>query len=892
MHLSEIRKAFLSYFKENNHKVLPSSSVVPQDDPTLLFTNAGMVQFKNYFTGLETPPSKRAVTSQKCIRAGGKHNDLDNVGYTARHHTFFEMLGNFSFGDYFKEEAIHYAWEFITRTLDISKDRLLVTVYSEDEEAYKLWKAMTNWGDDRIIKIPTSDNFWSMGDTGPCGPCSEVFFDHGEGIFGGPPGSKDEDGDRFTEIWNLVFMQYEQLETGDRIDLPKPSIDTGMGLERVAAVLQGVHNNYDIDLFARLIEGTAEILKLKPGEQNQASFRVIADHLRSSAFLLADGVTPSNDGRGYVLRRIMRRAMRHLYILGAKDGDFSRLYPLLETQMGEAYGELNRASSSIRRALAQEETRFRKTLGRGMTLLEEKTSKMSEGGELDGETLFKLYDTYGFPVDLTEDILRSQNMTADMAGFDKAMEKQKALASASWQGSGDAQDSTVWFDLSRQHKETEFLGYEHLASEEKLVAIVVNGAVQDKAVTVAKGQAASLLFTATPFYAESGGQAGDKGVITLNKGLVFRVEDTKKRANGLFEHQGFFETAGELKLQDQARLEVDSPRRDALKRNHSATHLLHAALRETLGEHVTQKGSLVEADKFRFDFSHDAPVSTDELQKIEGIVNRVILQNGEVRTDIMTPEAATKAGALALFGEKYGDEVRVLTMGEAESDVQSKTGTPYSVELCGGTHVGRLGDIGLFTITNETGVAAGVRRIEAMTGTEALNELAQFRQQLRHAGAILKTPTEAVTEKISALLEERKSLEDQVKDLKVKVARGGDKSGEASNASIGSLMGAKLSVSKLQGIDGKALRGLIDEEKKALGSGAVILVSEDNGKVAIAAGVTEDLTDKISAVDIIRHLTPHIGGKGGGGRADFAQGGGSDISGLAEGLEGLEGALS
>ncbi|NDC59210.1 MAG: alanine--tRNA ligase, partial [Alphaproteobacteria bacterium] len=729
--VNEIRATFLKYFRDRGHETPASSPLVPQSDPTLLFTNAGMVPFKNFFTGAEQPPYPRAATSQKCVRAGGKHNDLDNVGYTARHHTFFEMLGNFSFGDYFKEQAIEHAWTLITKEFGLKKDRLLVTVYADDDDAAALWRKIAGFKDDKIIKIATSDNFWSMGDTGPCGPCSEIFFDHGPKIAGGPPGSADQDGDRFIEIWNLVFMQFEQFADGRRTPLPKPSIDTGMGLERIAAVLQGVHSNYEIDLFRTLIAASVELTGVKEEGEQAASHRVIADHLRASCFLIADGVMPSNEGRGYVLRRIMRRAMRHAHILGAAEPLMHRLAPTLIGAMGEAFPELHRAQPVILDQLEQEEERFRRTLGRGLQLLDEETAKLKPGIPLAGETAFKLYDTFGFPVDLTQDILRGRGLTLDQDGFDAAMERQRESGRASWAGSGEATSDDVWFALKDKRGATEFLGYAAEEGDGALTAIVAGGAVVDALAAPAQ---AELLFDATPFYAESGGQAGDHGIIRFADGAEFHVEDTQKRVGALHAHVGRL-MRGAIKVGASARLTIDAARRTQIRANHSATHLLHAALRNVLGPHVAQKGSLVEAERFRFDFSHGAPVTAEELDRIETEVNAVVRQNAEASIKVMAPQQAIEAGALALFGEKYGDEVRVLSMGAALDG-----GKSYSVELCGGTHVARTGDIAVFAILSEGGVAAGVRRIEATTGAAAL---AHFKAQAALAKAIavsLKSP--------------------------------------------------------------------------------------------------------------------------------------------------------
>jgi len=863
--VNELRESFLSYFERQGHTRKPSAPLVPDNDPTLLFVNAGMVPFKNIFTGAETPFAPRAATSQKCVRAGGKHNDLDNVGYTARHHTFFEMLGNFSFGDYFKDDAIAFAWELVTKELGLSKDRLLVTVYSEDKEAAQIWKKVAGLSDDRIIPISTSDNFWSMGDTGPCGPCSEIFFDHGDKIPGGPPGSPDEDGDRFIEIWNLVFMQYEQEANGTRKGLPKPSIDTGMGLERMAAVLQGVHNNYEIDLFQALIAAEEEVYKAKATGDQLASFRVIADHLRTSAFLIADGVTPSNEGRGYVLRRIMRRAMRHGHILGAREPMMHKLVGALTSEMGDAYPELGRAQPAIEAALEQEEARFQRTLGRGLALLDEATDGLDEGAELSGETAFRLYDTYGFPIDLTADILRGRGMSVDQAGFDTAMAEQKKAAREAWSGSGDTASQAVWFRVRDKIGASNFLGYAGTSDEGVLKAIVADGEMRDE---VAPGDC-ELVFDRTPFYAESGGQAGDHGEIQFGSGARFIVRDVQKRAGDLHVHVGEL-TGGSVKLGDKAELVAHAARRQRIRANHSATHLLHSALRNVLGPHVTQKGSLVEEDRLRFDFSHGGALSAAEIEAIEDEVNAVIRQNDEARIETMAPEKAIEAGALALFGEKYGDEVRVLSMGQPLTDEKR----PYSVELCGGTHVARTGDIAAFVITSEGGVSAGVRRIEAATGAEALSFLKGRAQVALDLSDTLKVPLKDVSRKVGSLMEERRNLERELAETKRKLAMGGG--GDAAPSGPEEIGGFKLIARVAEGVGGKDLRGLVDEAKSQLGSGIAVFIGVNEGKAAVAVGVTADLTDKVSAVDLVRVAAAEVGGKGGGGRADMAQAGGPD----------------
>lgn len=879
--VNDLRESFLSYFEGQGHTRKASSPLVPQDDPTLLFVNAGMVPFKNIFTGTEKPFAPRATTSQKCVRAGGKHNDLDNVGYTARHHTFFEMLGNFSFGDYFKDDAIKFGWDLVTRELGLSKDKLLVTVYSEDEEAAALWKKIAGLSDDRIIRISTSDNFWSMGDTGPCGPCSEIFYDHGPDVWGGPPGTPEEDGDRFIEIWNLVFMQFDQQADGSRKPLPKPSIDTGMGLERIAAVLQGVHNNYEIDLFQRLIEAEADVYKQKPSEDTIASFRVIADHLRTSAFLVADGVLPSNEGRGYVLRRIMRRAMRHAHILGAKEPSMHKLVGTLRGEMAKAFPELDRASTAIETALHDEEERFQRTLGRGLVLLDEASADLSKGDELSGETAFKLYDTYGFPLDLTQDILRARDITVDETGFETALQSQRDRSREGGFSSGDSAASPIWFDLREAHGTTNFLGYGHLSSEAKLVAIVQDGASEN---TLTKGNTAELLFDQTPFYAESGGQAGDHGTIVFENGARFRVTDVAKRAGDLHAHVGEL-IEGEVKTGETATLQVDAQRRAQIKANHSATHLLHAALRNVLGTHVTQKGSLVEADRLRFDFSHNAPLTEAEIEAIEDEVNAVVRQNRSTDIKVMSPDAAIEAGALALFGEKYGDEVRVLTMGGA-LNVADK---PYSVELCGGTHVEQTGDIGLFVITSEGGVSAGVRRIEAATGAEAIALLRGRAQVALDLSASLKVPLKDVGQKVSSIVEDRKKLERELGETKKALAMAGQ--GGGGPAGPEEINGIKLVARVAEGVGGKDLRALIDETKSQIGSGVVVFIGVNDGKAAVAVGVTKDLTNQVSAVDLVKVAAAEVGGKGGGGRPDMAQAGGPDGDKAEAALEAVRAAL-
>lgn len=882
--VNEIRSTFLDYFRKNGHEAVASSPLVPRNDPTLMFTNAGMVQFKNVFTGLETRPYSRAASAQKCVRAGGKHNDLDNVGYTARHHTFFEMLGNFSFGDYFKEEAITFAWNLLTKEFGLNKDKLLVTVYHTDEDAANYWKKIAGLSDDRIIRIATNDNFWSMGDTGPCGPCSEIFFDHGDHIWGGPPGSADEDGDRFIEIWNLVFMQFEQISKEERIDLPRPSIDTGMGLERIAAVLQGVHDNYDIDLFKALIRASEEATGVKAEGGQRASHRVIADHLRSASFLIADGVLPSNEGRGYVLRRIMRRAMRHAQLLGSRDPLMYRLLPTLIREMGQAYPELVRAEALISETLKLEETRFRKTLERGLGLLSDATENMSEGQSLDGETAFKLYDTYGFPLDLTQDALRQRGITVDTDGFSAAMERQKAEARANWSGSGDAATERVWFTVRDKVGATEFLGYDTEKAEGVITALVRDGQIIDK---VEQGETVSIIVNQTPFYAESGGQQGDTGFI-YGDGFVIEVTDTVKKADGVFVHQAMIRE-GKLATGDAVELVVAHDRRTRMRSNHSATHLLHEALRETLGDHVAQKGSLVAPERLRFDFSHPKPISEEELRKVENIANEIILQNSPVVTRLMAVDDAIEAGAMALFGEKYGDEVRVVSMGTATQG--DKAGKTYSLELCGGTHVRQTGDIGLVRIVSEGAVAAGVRRMEALTGEAARLYLEEQDERVKAIASALKTTPSEALERVNTLIDERRKLEKELTEARKKLAlSGGSSKGDSEAKTIN---GVQFMGRSVTGVAPKDLKPLADEGKKALGSGIVafIGVSED-GKASAVVAVTDDLTARFSAVDLVRVASSALGGQGGGGRADMAQAGGPDGSKAEEALEALAKAIA
>lgn len=860
--LTDIRSSFINYFKSQFHEHVPSSSLVPKNDPTLLFTNSGMVQFKSMFTGEEKRSYTRATTSQKCIRAGGKHNDLENVGYTARHHTFFEMLGNFSFGDYFKEEAIYHAWTLVHKELGLSKEKLLVTVYSEDEEAASIWKKVAGFSDDRIIRISTTDNFWSMGDTGPCGPCTEIFYDHGPNIAGGPPGSPEEDGDRFIEIWNLVFMQFEQFADGRRINLPKPSVDTGMGIERIAAVLQGVHNNFDTDLFKALIQASTDLTKATDPHKRQ-SHNVIADHLRASAFLLAEGILPSNEGRGYVLRRIMRRAMRHAHLLGAKEPLMYRLVPKLVDLMGHTYPELGRAQPLIVENLKLEEERFLQTLERGLKLLEEETSKLSYSQSLPGEVAFKLYDTYGFPLDLTQDVLRGKNRAVDTAGFEAAMAAQKAAARAAWIGTGDTKNEQVWFDLKQEFGVTEFLGYETTAAEGIIQAIISPEGYREQ--TAKTGNKVQLVVNQTPFYAESGGQQGDQGTITTINARL-NVLDTIKKVGGLHVHIAEV-VAGSIQPQDQVKLIVNAERRLQIQANHSATHLLHAALRKILGPHVTQKGSLVAADRLRFDFTHTKPLTEDELYAIEQEVNHQITLNHAIETHLMEIDVAIEKGAMALFGERYGEEVRVLSMGNYE-DCQ-----PYSVELCRGTHASRTGDIGIFKIVSEIGISSGVRRIEGLTGLIAWQYLYRVNESLKEATSLLKCSSTEIVEKISQLTSERKVLEKQLSDLRQKlVLAGPTKNNSGTTKQIGNY---KVIVRQFDNIPAKDLKPLADQLKNEIGSGIIILTSSEAERVSLVVAITDDITSLLSAVDLVRLGAESLGGKGGGGRPDMAQAGGT-----------------
>src|SRR5579872_4449243 len=862
--VNEIRASFIDYFAKHGHEAVASSPLVPRNDPTLMFTNAGMVQFKNVFTGVEKRSYRRATTSQKCVRAGGKHNDLDNVGYTARHLTFFEMLGNFSFGDYFKERAIELAWKLITKEFGLKKDKLLVTVYHTDDDAAVLWKKIAGFTEDRIIRIPTSDNFWAMGDTGPCGPCSEIFIDRGEHIWGGPPGSPEEDGDRFLEFWNLVFMQYEQVTKDERVDLPRPSIDTGMGLERMASILQGVESVFETDMFRHLIEATASALGHGPGKDNIASYRVIADHLRASSFLISDGVLPSNEGRGYVLRRIMRRAMRHAQLLGAREPLMHRLVWALVREMGQAYPELVRAEALIEETLRLEETRFRKTLDRGLAILDEKSAGLKKGDMFDGDTAFTLYDTYGFPLDLTQDALKSRGISVDQASFEDAMERQRQKARASWVGSGDTASEAVWFPLREKLGPTEFLGYETETAEGVVGALVKDGAAVDQ---LKLGENGAIVMNQTPFYGESGGQVGDTGLMS-GEGARFRVTDTQKKAGDIFVHIGTVEQ-GTLKSGMALQLEVDHGRRASIRAHHSATHLLHEALRQVLGDHIAQRGSLVAPDRLRFDFVHPKPITSAELARVEDIANDVVLENDEVTTRLMAVDDAREAGARALFGEKYGDEVRVVSMGKSERDHGQNALGGWSVELCGGTHVKRTGDIGLITVTSESAVASGVRRIEALTGRYARKHANEMMQLAKHAASELRSTAEEMPARITSLMDERKKLERELSDARKKLAMGGGAgaSSGSSAAGVREIGNVKLMARAVEGIEMKDLKSLADDGKKQLGSGMVAIVGvTEDGKAGVVVGVTADLTSRYNAVDLVRVASEALGGKGGGGR--------------------------
>jgi len=889
--VNEIRSEFIDFFVRNGHEAVASGPLVPRNDPTLLFTNAGMVQFKSVFTGAEKRPYSRAVTAQKCVRAGGKHNDLDNVGYTARHHTFFEMLGNFSFGDYFKERAIELAWKLVTREFGISEDRLVITVFAQDEEAHALWRKIAGLPEERVIRIATSDNFWAMGDTGPCGPCSEIFYDHGDAIAGGPPGSAEADGDRFVEIWNLVFMQYEQIDADTRIDLPRPSIDTGMGIERVAAVIQGTHDNYGIDLFRSLIAASVEASGVAADGDRLASHRVIADHLRAAAFLIADGVLPSNEGRGYVLRRIMRRGMRHGALLGVEEPLLHRLVPALVREMGAAYPELVRGEAMIAETLELEETRFRRTLERGLRLLEEETAGLGPGDRLPGETAFRLYDTYGFPLDLTEDALRARNISVDVEGFDQAMAAQRAEARAAWTGSGETATEGVWFGLRERLGATEFVGYETETAEGEIRAIIVDGEERSR---LEPGEQGELAVNQTPFYGESGGQVGDRGQIAAGEATLFTVSETQRRLGDLIVHIGRLEKGAALTTGMPVRLMVDRSRRARARANHSATHLLHQALREVLGGHVAQKGSLVEPERLRFDFSHPRPMTGEEIEAVETLANDALIGNTAVTTRLMPVDNAIEAGALALFGEKYGEEVRVVAMGPVApaGDGSGETARrAWSVELCGGTHVRRTGDIGLITITAEQGVAAGVRRIEALTGAAARRHLEASDRRLRQVAALVRAPVEEVGERVAALVEERRALERQLADVRRRLAMGPGE-GADGQAAVRTIAGVKVLAKTVEGVQPKDLRALVDAGKKQIGSGIVAIVGiSDDGKAGLVVGVTDDLTGTHDAVELVRRGAALLGGKGGGGRADMAQAGGPDAARAGEALDAICAAL-
>jgi alanyl-tRNA synthetase len=879
--LAQIRSTFLDFFKSKGHDIVASSSLVPRNDPTLMFANSGMVQFKNVFTGAEKRPYTRATTAQKCVRAGGKHNDLDNVGYTARHHTFFEMLGNFSFGDYFKPDAIEFAWTLITKEYGLPKDKLSVTVFHDDDDAFNLWKKIAGIPDSRIIRIPTSDNFWRMGDTGPCGPCSEIFYDHGDKIAGGPPGSAEQDGDRFIEVWNLVFMQYEEQAGGVRTNLPRPSIDTGMGLERIAAVLQGTHDNYEMDLFKTLISAIVEQTHVKAEGKNKASNRVIADHLRASSFLIADGVLPSNEGRGYVLRRIMRRAMRHIELLGAKDPLMFKLVPTLVREMGAAYPELVRAQDLIAETLQLEETRFRKTLDRGLKLLDDESAGLKSGQTFSGQTAFKLYDTYGFPLDLTQDALKSRGIVVDTDAFNASMEQQREDARKAWKGTGEASTDKIWFELRDQVGATEFLGYDTESAEGVVKAIVRDGVRVDSA---GAGEKVSILVNQTPFYAESGGQSGDHGEIKSD-GAELRVTDTLKRVGDVFVHVGQV-THGTLKVGDAVALRVDHARRFGNRQHHSATHLLHEALRRTLGTHVAQKGSQVDPGRLRFDFSHTKPISAQELAVVETMANTIVAQNDAVSTRLMTVDAAVAEGAMALFGEKYGEEVRVVSMGKNKDGERPI----YSLELCGGTHVGRTGDIGLIKILSDSASSAGVRRMEALAGEAARHYLNEQDKRVSELATVLKASPGDLVARVSQLVDERRKLERELSEAKKALAMGGGSAGATSDIEVVNQI--KLMARVVKGVSAQDLKPMADEGKKTVGSGIVVLVAvSDDGKGACVVAVTDDLVGKYNAVDLVRLGSAAMGGKGGGGRPDMAQAGGPDGSKAGEAVAAIRAAI-
>lgn len=868
--LKDIRNTYLGFFEKNEHKIMPSSPLIPNNDPSLMFTNSGMVQFKNIFTGNEAAKYPRVTTSQKCVRAGGKHNDLDNVGYTVRHHTFFEMLGNFSFGDYFKEDAIKFAWDLLTKDFAMDKEKLLVTVYHTDEEAKKIWKKVAGLGDDRIIPIATKDNFWQMGDTGPCGPCSEIFYDHGEHIWGGKPGTPEEDGDRYIEIWNLVFDEFEDLPNGERIKIPKPSIDTGMGLERFTAILQGVHSNYEIDLFQNIIKAIADLANSDPNGVLKSSHNVVADHLRCMCFLIADGILPSNEGRGYVLRRIMRRAMRHMHLLGTKEPMIYKLVPVLQREMGEAYPEIIRAGALITQTIKMEEERFIRTMATGLKLLDDEVALIGQGKKLEGQTAFKLYDTYGFPLDLTQDVLRTKNLEVDVDGFQTAMEEQKAKARKSWAGSGDAGTEQVWFEILDKQGKTEFLGYTSTKSDGEVRALVQGGKQVDK---VSDGTF-YLVANQTPFYGESGGQVGDIGKIVSEK-FEAQVVDVKKKLDGLFVHECKL-LKGEITVKDYASFEVDEENRGKIKANHSVTHLAHRALRDVLGSHVSQKGSMVSADRMRFDITHNMQVSFDELKQVEKIVNEAIRKNYVVSTTVMTPEEAIAKGAMALFGEKYGEEVRVVSM-EDDNDA-------FSVELCGGTHVSRTGDIGAFKILSETSVAAGIRRIECITGEEVSKYYSDIENRLHNVAKILRVSMSDIDSKLVSLMEDNKKQTTEIFELRKSLASG---KGSASDDVV-TVNGIKFVGKILDNVPAKELKAFVDDMKKNIGEGIVMFATNCDDKASIVIGVTSNLTDRYSAVELVKIASAIVGGQGGGGRPDMAQAGGSDISALQKAIDAVK----
>ena len=877
--LNEIRNTFLKYFEKNDHKIVDSSNLVPNNDPTLMFANSGMVQFKNVFTGLEKRDYLRATTSQKCVRAGGKHNDLENVGYTPRHHTFFEMLGNFSFGDYFKERAIELAWNLITKDFGIDKNKLYVTVYHEDEEAFNYWKKIAGFSDDKIIKIATSDNFWSMGETGPCGPCSEIFYDHGGHLKGGLPGSKDEDGDRFIEIWNLVFMQFEQVTKEKRINLPKPSVDTGMGLERIAALLQGTHDNYETDHFKKLISSTSEIVKVKPNEKNLSSFRVIADHLRASSFLIAEGVLPSNEGRGYVLRRIMRRGMRHSHLLGSMEPIFYNIFKTLMEEMKDNYPELQRAESLIKETLKMEEEKFLVLLDRGIKILNDEITKIDK--VLPGDVAFKLYDTYGFPLDLTEDILKNKSLKIDNEKFHTLMKESRELAKKNWRGSGDSAIDDIWFGVREKLGATEFLGYETNQAEGVVLSLFKDNKEVDQ---LNSGEEGMIIVNQTPFYGESGGQVGDEGEI-ISAEFKFKVTDVQKKLGDLFVHYGKVKS-GSIKINKTVEMKINVLRRDNIRAYHSATHLLHESLRRVLGEHVTQKGSLVEAERLRFDFSHMKPISSEEINKIENYVNSMVENQSEVKTRLMTPKEAVENGALALFGEKYGDEVRVLSMGNEESEY-------FSTELCGGTHVRNTRDIGKFKIISQSSIAAGVRRVEALRDKQ-LDDYLKNKEKLSGISALKDEEfIKELSEKIIKLggnpsLKNQdqkgliKDLSKQLEQLSIKSILDNKSKNILKDETIN---GVKIRFQKVEGLSPKDLRKLVDNGKKELKEGIVVVFASKEEKVGLAVGVTEKLTNNYDAVKFAKLGSEIIGGQGGGGRKDFAQAGGQDKSKIDEALE-------